>query len=66
MANRDPKMAQDFVNKAEEKGVPVVNSKNTGYGSAAKRRMATIQQSRKEDEETDQKTMSSRNKKIGY
>jgi len=63
MSAQDPKQAMEFVKKAENSGTPVVSSKNSGYGNAAKRRMQTIQQSRKE---SDQEIMSRQNKKIGY
>lgn len=63
MSAQDPQQALGLVKRAEEKGTPVVSPKNSGYGGAARRRLATIQQSR---QESDQEIMSKQNKKIGY
>ncbi len=72
MSNENPKMAKTLVNKAKQRGMPVVSRNNTGYGSnqnntrmAALRRRMTVKNTMQDDETEAQKMASSR-KKIGY
>lgn len=68
MLRKDPEQAKEFVQHAKEKGLPVVSKDNPGYSSAAKRRMTKMMSDSRnlEKEESTQKIMSNRNKRIGY
>lgn len=65
MADQNPKMARGLVNKAQQRGNPVVSRNNSGYDNprmgALKRRFNA-----KKPDETQSEQMAADRKKVGY
>lgn len=75
MASSNPKRATALVNRAQQKGIPVVSKNNPGYGdnsdnpssdrtAALKRRMMTMKTAMQQESQSDQ--IVNARKQIGY